>query len=101
MAIIVAIVISVLRLSFGNEFFGGQATTIVLLLLLTSFQLFFLFVMGLYVARIYDETRSRPLYVVATTSGFKNQPVLNAKTNPPHEYILASTGGFGDVANDE
>jgi len=70
LAILVAIVISVLRISFGEEFFGGQATTIVLLLLLSSFQLFFLFIIGQYVARIYDETRGRPLYIVASSSGF-------------------------------
>lgn len=70
LAILVAIVISGLRLSFGDEFFGGQATTIVLLLLLSSFQLFFLFIVGQYIARIYDETRGRPLYVVASTEGF-------------------------------
>ncbi|MDX1993489.1 MAG: glycosyltransferase family 2 protein [bacterium] len=63
-------VIVALRLTQGQDFFGGQATTIVLLLLLSSFQLFFLFVMGQYIARIYDEARDRPLYVVASTSGF-------------------------------
>lgn len=62
-------VIVILRLARGSEFFGGQATTIVLLLLLSSFQLFFLFILGQYVARIYDETRGRPLYVVASTVG--------------------------------
>lgn len=70
MAIVVAIVIATLRLTLGEEFFGGQATTIVLLMLLSSFQLFFLFIIGQYVARIYDETRNRPLYVVARRSGF-------------------------------
>ncbi|MDQ7034177.1 MAG: glycosyltransferase family 2 protein [Anaerolineae bacterium] len=100
LAIIVAIVISVLRVSLGANFFGGQATTIVLLLLLTSFQLFFLFIMGLYVARIYDETRGRPLYVVASTSGFDKQAIRDADV-PPHDYIVASTGGFGEAVNDE
>lgn len=70
LAIIVAVVISALRIAMGDEFFGGQATTIVLLLLLSSFQLFFLFIMGQYVARIYDEARNRPLYIVASTHGF-------------------------------
>lgn len=63
-------VIATLRITQGPEFFGGQATTIVLLLLVGSFQLFFLFIMGQYVARIYDETRGRPLYVVASIEGF-------------------------------
>lgn len=73
LAIGVAITISVLRLTMGPDFFGGQATTIVLLLILSSFQLFFLFVLGQYIARIYDETRDRPLYVIASQGGFENQ----------------------------
>jgi len=73
LAILVAIIISVLRITQGEEFFGGQATTIVLLLLLSSFQLFFLFIIGQYIARIYDETRDRPLYVVASTRGYGDQ----------------------------
>ena len=65
----IGVVVSILRLSLGVDFFGGQATTIVLLLLLGSFQMFFLFVIGQYVARTYDESRGRPLYVVASTAG--------------------------------
>ncbi len=70
LAILSIPIISVLRLVLGTGFLGGQVTTIVLLLLLSSFQLFFLFIMGQYVARIYDEARARPLYVVASTIGF-------------------------------
>jgi polyisoprenyl-phosphate glycosyltransferase len=71
LAILTVPVIALLRIIYGAEYFGGQATTIVLLLLIGSFQLFFLFVMGQYVARIYDEARDRPLYVVASTRGFR------------------------------
>jgi dolichol-phosphate mannosyltransferase len=74
-----------LRLIFGFEFLGGQVTTIVLLLLIGSFQLFFLFIMGQYVARIYDEARGRPLYVVATTNGFDEQ------TTPQQEETVSKT----------
>jgi glycosyltransferase involved in cell wall biosynthesis len=95
LAIVVAIVIAGLRLAFGAPFFGGQATTIVLLLLVTSFQLFFLFIMGQYVARIYDETRGRPLYIVASTSGFNHEPI-GTKNTPPRDYVVASTGGYGE-----
>lgn len=69
----IGVVVSILRLSLGVDFFGGQATTIVLLLLLGSFQMFFLFVIGQYVARTYDESRSRPLYVVASTAGLAGE----------------------------
>lgn len=73
LAILTIPVIAILRLSIGPDFFGGQATTIVLLLLLGSFQLFFLFVLGQYVARVYDETRGRPLYVVASTENLEQE----------------------------
>jgi dolichol-phosphate mannosyltransferase len=66
LALLAIPVFSLLRLVYGEQFFGGQATTIVLLLLLSSFQLFFLFVLGQYVARTYDEARDRPLYIVAS-----------------------------------
>lgn len=71
LAILVAIVISALRITQGEEFFGGQATTIVLLMFLSAFQLFFLFIIGQYIARTYDEARDRPLYVIASTVGFE------------------------------
>jgi len=32
---------------------------------------FFFFVMGQYIARIYDEVRGRPLYIVADTYGLR------------------------------
>ncbi len=63
-------VVALLRVIYGMEFFGGQATTIVLVLLMSAFQLFFLFILGQYVARVYDEVRGRPLYVVASRTGF-------------------------------
>ncbi|RMG87346.1 MAG: glycosyltransferase [Chloroflexi bacterium] len=85
LAILAGIVISLLRLTQGPEFFGGQATTIVLLLLLSSFQLFFLYVLGQYVARIYDDVRHRPLYVVASTTGFDESKVATESPTPPVE----------------
>jgi dolichol-phosphate mannosyltransferase len=78
LAVLAIPIIAILRLILGFEFLGGQVTTIVLLLMIGSFQLFFLFVMGQYVARIYDEARGRPLYVIATTIGFDEQQKPNA-----------------------
>ncbi len=74
--------IAVLRVALGSGFLGGQVTTIVLLLLLSAFQLFFLFVMGQYVARIYDEVRDRPLYIVASTTGYETQSQAETRPEP-------------------
>jgi dolichol-phosphate mannosyltransferase len=94
LAILAIPVIAILRLTRGEQFFGGQATTIVLLLLLSSFQLFFLFVLGQYVARIYDETRSRPLYIVASTQGLDQGNDRNIPPPDAPPYAVASTVGF-------
>ena len=64
-------VILVLRLGRGPDFFGGQATSIVLILLLSAFQLFFLFIIGQYIGRIFDEVRRRPLYLVKELQNFE------------------------------
>lgn len=72
-------IVAILRVSTGNEWFQGQATAIVIILLVASFQFFFFFVLGQYIARIYDEVRGRPLYIVADTFGF---PGAAPKTPP-------------------
>jgi dolichol-phosphate mannosyltransferase len=78
LAVLAIPIVSIFRLVWGPEFLGGQMTTIAVLLMLSSFQLFFLFVMGQYVARIYDEVRGRPLYIVASTSNI-DHPVSHAR----------------------
>jgi dolichol-phosphate mannosyltransferase len=81
LAILAIPIIAILRLILGFQFLGGQVTNIIVMLLVGSFQLFFLFILGQYVARIYDETRGRPLYIVADKVGFdepKNKPAETA-----------------------
>jgi dolichol-phosphate mannosyltransferase len=85
LAVLAIPVIALLRVILGFQFLGGQVTHIVLLLLLSSFQLFFLFVMGQYVARIYDETRGRPLYVVAERIGFDDKAAVIPEKEPQSE----------------
>src|SRR5207248_6027047 len=65
-------IVSFLRLA-GRASFQGQATAIVIILLIGSFQFFFFFVLGQYIARIYDEVRGRPLYIVADSFGFRQE----------------------------
>jgi dolichol-phosphate mannosyltransferase len=66
-AVLALPVVAFLRLATGENVFEGQASTLVVVLFMSSFQLFFFFVMGQYVARIYDEVRHRPLYIVVET----------------------------------
>lgn len=71
----------VLRLATTEAFLEGQATTLSVLLLVTSFQLLLFFIQGQYIARIYDEARGRPLYIVADTYGLKKLP--------PHRVVVS------------
>ncbi|HLY27118.1 MAG TPA: glycosyltransferase family 2 protein [Aggregatilineales bacterium] len=66
-------IVAVLRLTTGTDWFHGQATAIVIILLLSSFQFLFFFILGQYLGRIYDEVRGRPLYIVADTFGLSSQ----------------------------
>jgi dolichol-phosphate mannosyltransferase len=80
-------IVALLRLALGVEFFGGQATTIIVVLLMSSFQLFFLFILGQYVARTYDEARNRPLYIVASTQGFDQEQALSEPVPTPEKQL--------------
>src|SRR5579885_1265604 len=60
---LVGIVIAIILRLFTGAIVG-QASTLILVLFLGGIQLIFLCVIGEYLGRIYDEVRSRPLYIV-------------------------------------
>ena len=64
LALVAIPIVAVLRL-MGSDFFFGQATTLISVLFLGGVQLIFLGIIGEYLGRIYDEVKSRPLYIVA------------------------------------
>jgi dolichol-phosphate mannosyltransferase len=89
LSIIAIPVVALLRLATGVVYFEGQATAMTLILLIGSAQFFFFFVMGQYIARIYDEVRGRPLYIVADKFGVDE---------PAKSPVPAGTAG-ADVNN--
>ncbi len=59
------------RLFLESQAFFGQATTLVMVLFLGGIQLITLGLIGEYIARIYDEVRGRPLYILSEKRGFE------------------------------
>lgn len=69
-ALIGIILVIILRLYFGIGFIGW-ASTMVTILLLAGVQLITLGIIGEYLARIYDEVKNRPEYLIQKMVGFK------------------------------
>ncbi len=53
----------------------GTATIVVLVAFLGGLQLLILGVLGVYLGRIYDEVKERPLYLVEREIGFGDRPL--------------------------
>jgi dolichol-phosphate mannosyltransferase len=61
---ILAIPVVVIMRMTGSQAFFGQATTLISVLFLGGVQLISLGILGEYIGRLYDEAKSRPLYIV-------------------------------------
>ena len=77
-----------IRIFLGHEL-TGQATTLVSVLFLGGIQLIFLGVIGEYLGRIYDEVKSRPLYLLDTVYG-------DPRASSPMGGSKRTAGTYGD-----
>ena len=68
-AVLYGVVAISLKLA-GSSLVPGYASLLGAITFLSGIQLIVIGVVGLYVGRIYDEVRARPLYVVRETHGF-------------------------------
>jgi len=55
---------------------SGFATTIITLLVVGSFIMISLGIIGEYIAKIYDEIKARPPYLVESAVGFESDDIL-------------------------
>lgn len=81
-SVVYGAVVLVLKLA-GVTNTPGYASLLVTITFLSGVQLTVIGMVGQYVARIYDETRARPLYLVRDTRGF-------SRGTPAHDDVLGS-----------
>jgi dolichol-phosphate mannosyltransferase len=73
LAILAALVVLLGKLTGWYEFATGLATLGILLLFLTGCQFVGMGILGAYIGRIYEETKSRPIFIVERAVGFQDK----------------------------
>jgi hypothetical protein len=67
---------------FQGRAVSGFATTIITLLVVGSFIMISLGIIGEYLAKIYDEIKARPSYLVESAVGFEGDEILGKAAVP-------------------
>ena len=80
---------------FQGRAVSGFATTIITLLIVGSFIMISLGIIGEYIAKIYDEIKARPSYLVESAVGFEGDDILQqaASQTKPRETVGATRPG--------
>jgi dolichol-phosphate mannosyltransferase len=74
-------IVAYMRLFLEQQPLLGQATTLIVLLLVSGVQLISVGIIGEYLGRVYNEVRGRPLYIVQEVLGFEDDAAQAA--SPP------------------
>ena len=86
----IAILYAVLKV-FGFPFPLGNPTIVILMLFLGGIQLISVGILGSYVARIYEEVKRRPKFIVDRLVGFESAPTP-VRQGPPELMVVPSPG---------
>jgi dolichol-phosphate mannosyltransferase len=87
LAIAVGLAVTVLKLTGSLETVEGWTSLAVLVSFLAGIQLIVLGTVGLYVARVYEQGKHRPLYVVADAHGLEAGPLGPAAVRDRAERV--------------
>ena len=74
-----------IRYLFYGRLVEGWASLIVVVLCLGGFQLLFIGLIGEYLARIFEESKGRPLYILKEAPGGVKKTPGGARRNPPQQ----------------
>jgi len=78
---------------FQGRAVSGFATTIITLLIVGSFIMISLGIIGEYIAKIYDEIKARPAYLVDSAVGFEDEEIFRLDSTPRAQPVLVERGG--------
>ena len=97
-SVVYGVVAIALKLA-GLHYVPGYASLLVTITFLSGIQLIVMGIIGLYLARVYDEVRGRPLYFVREARGFVSRGDDNGTaTGPPTlEVPHASSAGMPGI----
>jgi hypothetical protein len=92
-ALLFAVAAAVLKITGALDTVTGWSSLAVLVSFLAGFQLIVLGMIGLYVARAYEQGKRRPLYLVAAAYGF-------GSGTPRADHVLGSERQPGEPAGE-
>ena len=82
----IILIYSIVSKLYGNTS-SGWTSIMCVLVFFSGVQLVSLGIIGEYIARIYDESKNRPLYLINEMVNFKQEEKLNENKNKPVEFI--------------